>query len=164
VFLQVSETLFLQGDPHLDTVSSRLQSSKTHFALFLKEAWQKAATQPNAHSGFEACGLYPYNPVQIPDEAFSICDAVLAASATDTDKVEQPQATDNISVSSIDSNGHATMSGTQSNGESHAGPSFEDIAPVPILNPLPKCRKRAAVTLTKEQISQARTHQQKRNI
>jgi hypothetical protein len=38
----------------------------------LKEAWQKSANQSNAHSGFETCGIYPYNPEKIPEEAFSI--------------------------------------------------------------------------------------------
>jgi hypothetical protein len=57
------------------------------------------------------------------------------------------------------------MSGTYSNGESHARPSFEDIAPVPILDPVPKRRKRTGVMLTnQEQMSQARTHWKKRNV
>jgi hypothetical protein len=38
---------------------------------------QISATQSNAHSGFETCGLYPYNPEKkIPEEGFSISDSV----------------------------------------------------------------------------------------
>ncbi|GFG28819.1 hypothetical protein Cfor_02007 [Coptotermes formosanus] len=60
---------------HISTQSHPGHKARTCFTPFLKEAWQKVVTQANAHSGFEVCGIYPHNPAQIPDEAFSVSDA-----------------------------------------------------------------------------------------
>jgi len=48
-----------------DTVVSR-----STFCSLLKRAWQKAVTSTNIQSGFRACGIYPFCPDSIPQEAF----------------------------------------------------------------------------------------------
>jgi hypothetical protein len=65
--------------------------SRAQFAVLLKEAWQKSASQANDHSGFETCGTYPYNPEKIPEQAFSISDAVLSGSASETNGTDKYQ-------------------------------------------------------------------------
>lgn len=45
--------------------------TKYRFASLFKEAWGKSATVQNAVRGFEACGISPFNPQAIPDEAFT---------------------------------------------------------------------------------------------
>ncbi|GFY77842.1 hypothetical protein TNIN_468861 [Trichonephila inaurata madagascariensis] len=46
-----------------------------------EDAWNKAATVRNSTSGFSTTGIYPYNPQEIPQHAFSISDG----SSNDTD-------------------------------------------------------------------------------
>lgn len=122
--------------------------SRAQFPVFLSEAWKKAAVPSNAQSGFEACGLYPYNPERIPEEAFQISDMVAAAEAdrnegckTDSRGCAQvllPQKDNSRLEAQVE---NQPMSGT----------SFEEITPVPILNPLPsKRRKKTAEVLTEE--------------
>jgi hypothetical protein len=77
--------------------------SRAHFAPLLKEAWQKSANQSNAHSGFETCGIYPYNPEKIPEEAFLLSDAVLSASANDSTGTDKYQSSDRGSHSGTES-------------------------------------------------------------
>ena len=36
----------------------------------LAKAWNKAITAENIKSAFRACGIYPFNPVQVPQEVF----------------------------------------------------------------------------------------------
>lgn len=43
---------------------------RLQFASLLNIAWCKAATIQNGVSGFRTCGIYPFNPEQIPDYAF----------------------------------------------------------------------------------------------
>lgn len=44
--------------------------SKANFCGLLSKAWNKAVTGNNIRSGFKACGIYPFNPDQIPAEAY----------------------------------------------------------------------------------------------
>ena len=44
--------------------------SRHSFCTLLNTAWTKAMTQDNIKSGFRACGIYPFNPAAIPDEAY----------------------------------------------------------------------------------------------
>jgi len=44
--------------------------SKKTFCGLLKKAWEEAITSSNILSGFRACGIYPFNPSAIPQEAF----------------------------------------------------------------------------------------------
>ena len=41
-----------------------------NFCGLLAKAWHKAITAENITSGFRACGIYPFNPAQVPQEAF----------------------------------------------------------------------------------------------
>jgi len=40
-----------------------------NFCSLLSKAWLKGVTCENVKSGFRACGIYPFNPAQIPQEA-----------------------------------------------------------------------------------------------
>jgi len=44
--------------------------SKKTFCGLLKKAWEEAVTPSNTISGFRACGVYPFDPSAIPQEAF----------------------------------------------------------------------------------------------
>ena len=44
--------------------------SHSNFCGLLAKAWEKAITTANAQSGFRACGIFPFNPEQIPEEAY----------------------------------------------------------------------------------------------
>jgi hypothetical protein len=134
--------------------------SRAQFAPLLKEAWQKPATQSKPHSRFETCGIYPYNPGKIPEEAFLISDAVLPASADGNNGPHNYQAPDHGSHSGTESSGSSAP--LQAGNQPQARTSFEDIAPVPILASLPKQRKKTAALLTdKEHLNQVKMRQQK---
>lgn len=44
--------------------------SHANFCSLLAKAWTKAITCENIKSGFRACGIFPFNPAQIPQEAY----------------------------------------------------------------------------------------------
>jgi len=44
--------------------------SRSTFCGLLKRAWEEAVTSANIQSGFRACGVYPFSPDSIPQEAF----------------------------------------------------------------------------------------------
>jgi hypothetical protein len=44
---------------------------KLDFCKVFSRVWMRAATTSNIRSGFEACGVYPFNPARIPEEAFA---------------------------------------------------------------------------------------------
>lgn len=48
------------------------------FGALLSDAWFKAANVGNGVSGFQACGIFPFDPNKVPDHAFSISDASMA--------------------------------------------------------------------------------------
>jgi len=45
--------------------------SKANFCGLLSKAWNKALSFDNITSGFKACGIYPFNPDQIPPQAYA---------------------------------------------------------------------------------------------
>ena len=45
--------------------------SKANFCGLLSKAWNKALSVDNIISGFKACGIYPFNPDQIPQQAYA---------------------------------------------------------------------------------------------
>ncbi|KAI5725143.1 hypothetical protein M8J77_011509 [Diaphorina citri] len=45
--------------------------NKQRFGLIFTPAWDKATSPSNVRAGFEACGIYPFNPNRIPEEAFA---------------------------------------------------------------------------------------------
>ena len=49
--------------------------SRSKIGYLLGAAWKKAASVGNAVSGFQACGIFPFNPHVIPDHMFCIADA-----------------------------------------------------------------------------------------
>ena len=59
--------------------------SKANFCGLLKKAWQEAVTPSNIHSGFRACGIYPFNPKSIPSEAYIPNSLYAAGDAIDNE-------------------------------------------------------------------------------
>ncbi|XP_044582951.1 MFS-type transporter clz9-like [Cotesia glomerata] len=55
--------LFLEQNPDKKLTKSR-------FNIILSKVWSKCMTQSNITSGFQATGLYPFNPNAIPEIAF----------------------------------------------------------------------------------------------
>lgn len=55
-------------------ISDQNKLDKTDFCKIFKKAWARAATAKNMMSGFEACGIYPFNPSRIPDGAYAPSD------------------------------------------------------------------------------------------
>lgn len=45
--------------------------NKQRFGYVFTPVWDKSATQKNVKAGFEACGIFPFNPNRIPVEAFA---------------------------------------------------------------------------------------------
>ena len=45
--------------------------NKQRFGYVFTPVWDKAATPKNVKAGFEACGIFPFNPNKIPEEAFA---------------------------------------------------------------------------------------------
>ncbi len=44
--------------------------SRHNFCTLLKSAWDQAVTADNIKSGFRACGIHPFNPTELPDDAY----------------------------------------------------------------------------------------------
>ena len=44
--------------------------SKKNFCMLLKTAWDKAMTLENIQSGFRTCGIFPFNPTAVPQNAY----------------------------------------------------------------------------------------------
>jgi len=59
-----------------------------NFCGLLTKAWNKAVTADNIMSGFRACGIHPFNPAQVPQEAFipNTLYVVVDDNSTVTDK------------------------------------------------------------------------------
>ena len=47
-----------------------IMASKSNFCGLFKKEWTKAVSQRNIVAGFKACGIIPYSPETIPQEAF----------------------------------------------------------------------------------------------
>ncbi|CAG4981161.1 unnamed protein product [Parnassius apollo] len=45
--------------------------TKQRFGVIFSKVWDKAATPANIKAGFEATGIYPFNPDRIPEEAYA---------------------------------------------------------------------------------------------
>ena len=45
--------------------------TKWEFCKIFTKAWARSAIPCNIASGFEACGMYPFNPNRIPEEAYA---------------------------------------------------------------------------------------------
>lgn len=71
--------------------------SKANFCGLLKKAWQEAVTPSNIHSGFRACGIYPFNPKSIPSEAYIPNSLYAAGDAKDNE--DQSADTDLVTAS-----------------------------------------------------------------
>lgn len=58
--------------------------TRYQFGGLLSNAWSLAATVSNGTSGFKVCGIFPYDPAQIPEHAFRIASASEALKDTFT--------------------------------------------------------------------------------
>ncbi|XP_068081804.1 uncharacterized protein [Anabrus simplex] len=123
--------------------------SRAQFPIFLTEAWKKAAVPSTAQSGFEACGLYPYNPERIPDEAFQLSDLV-STNEADRNERDYSDCRGCAIPSEKDSNRLEDRMESAIANETMPGTSFEAISPIPVLDPLPKRRKKSAAVLTEQ--------------
>ena len=64
--------------------------TKLQFGSLLNEAWGRAATPGTASNGFRACGIFPLNKNEIPDNAFmpsTVSDVPLVDASTATPSV-----------------------------------------------------------------------------
>lgn len=50
------------------------QIKRLQFGDLLRRAWQRSATVSNAVSAFRSTGIYPYDPLAIPDYAYLTCN------------------------------------------------------------------------------------------
>jgi hypothetical protein len=66
--------------------------------------------------------IYPYNPEKIPEEAFSIADAVLSASANDNNGTDKCKSSDCVSRSGTESS--ASSLSLAAGNQSRAGSSL----------------------------------------
>jgi hypothetical protein len=60
--------------------------TRLQFGKLLSTAWNQAATVGNGSAGFSACGIYPYDPQEIPGHASAITDR--AADGKDANATE----------------------------------------------------------------------------
>ena len=44
--------------------------SKHDFCTLLKSTWEQAMIADNIKSGFRPCGIHPFNPTKLPDDAY----------------------------------------------------------------------------------------------
>ena len=45
-------------------------TNKSNFTGLFAKAWEKALTKSNIQAGFKTCGIFPYNPAAVPQEAY----------------------------------------------------------------------------------------------
>lgn len=53
-------------------LQSNVQLSRYSFGAIFNKAWLSAATMKNSISGFECCGIYPFNPKVLSDNVFAL--------------------------------------------------------------------------------------------
>lgn len=118
---------------------------RLQFASLLNVAWCKAATIQNGTSGFRTCGIYPFNPEQIPDYAFLVDDVVQVQGLNPEENINHEQnendnAPDLHRQHAIADNDHVNRN------------PFEEIRAVPRIQPGPSInrghRKQHAEILT----------------
>lgn len=51
-------------------INSERTLGKIQFCQIFSKVWQRSVTPHNVKSGFEACGIFPFNPGRIPEEAY----------------------------------------------------------------------------------------------
>jgi len=72
----------------LDSYPGR-RLTRYQFGGLLSNAWSLAATISNGTSGFKACGIFPYDPAQIPEHAFRIASTSEALKDTSQPENEE---------------------------------------------------------------------------
>ena len=79
--------------------------SKANFCGLFSKAWNTALTGDNIRSGFRACGIYPFNPDQIPSEAY-IPNSLYRLQTDDSENLaaaesSEPALADGVTVSDV---------------------------------------------------------------
>ncbi|XP_013200639.2 uncharacterized protein LOC106143167 [Amyelois transitella] len=78
--------------------------TKQRFGIIFSKVWDKAATPANIRAGFEATGIFPFDPQKIPEEAYApsipTYDPTITESNTGQNENEDPN---DITDSSVDS-------------------------------------------------------------
>lgn len=107
--------------------------TKYRFGALFNQAWGKSSTVANAVKGFEACGIYPYNPQGIPEEAFSPSES--SERAVELAGKESASASAESSLKETESN-------LPQDGSSALNSYFENILPPPVYERATKSRKK----------------------
>ncbi|XP_018562484.1 uncharacterized protein LOC108904417 [Anoplophora glabripennis] len=113
--------------------------TRYQFGELLNQAWKQAATNQNAVSGFEACGIFPLNPDKIPDYAYVLS--------------EQSDQHAETLVHIVAENSEDPVEPEDENTDLNRTISFEDIVPLPSISSpsRPRPRKQHAELLTSPQ-------------
>lgn len=98
------------------------------FGALLSDAWFKAANVGNGVSGFQACGIFPFDPNKVPDHAFSISDASMATARIEPSLL----ASQNSFVQPEPCCSHLPPAITSGRDKSPVSPLINDVTPVPV--------------------------------
>ena len=172
---QTVTNLFKRRNPELSI-------TKYRFGSLFTAAWGQTATTANAISGFRACGIYPYNPDAIPDEAYA---------PAETTEREVPDYLQEPEQMEIDSDNETTEAALPTSTKSTASPpptagarvavalptspedqpstsgvSFRQLQPLPKVNHPQKSNNRhkqkSGELTTDEYVNEVRESEQKR--
>ncbi|KAJ8945474.1 hypothetical protein NQ314_009226, partial [Rhamnusium bicolor] len=120
---------------------------RLQFASLLNADWCKAATIQNGTSGFRTCGIYPFNPEQIPDYAFVLDKVAQVQENLNPEKNPIEGQNENINFPDVH-----RQDVIAANDDREDRNPFEDILPVPRIEPGPSNnrghRKQHAEVLT----------------
>lgn len=109
---------------YFDTHKEVQDISRLNFADVFTPTWEKSMTQANMKSGFRATGIYPFNPLVIPEEAFAPSTAT-ENPPPGTDIVNQMAASPNTDIVNETPAANVILQEQPNNNNLHslAGPS-----------------------------------------
>lgn len=120
-----------------------LKITRLQFGRLLTVAWNQAATAGNGSAGFSACGIYPYDPQQVPHHVFAISDRAVGdsnsiAAVEGAVIAKKPGTSFNIPATD-----QASVATSNTNSAATRNTFFEDINPVPLVKrPKPTVRRK----------------------
>lgn len=82
--------------------------SKSTWSGLFKSAYVAALTQENIKHGFQACGVFPFNPEIIPSSAFAPSIAFIDQAAVETESSIATTTSETVNVAEAQSNGSVT--------------------------------------------------------
>lgn len=109
------------------------EMNKGRFGIVFTKAWDRALMPKNVKAGFVACGISPYNPSIIPDEAFAPSEVTEVAIQTDNDATtnsESPNtSTETPEIEAANVSSAAPAQANAAPAQSNAAPSTSNAAP-----------------------------------